>query len=76
VDGKIHLLKALPKAWPEGRITGIKTPGGHTVDIAWKQGRAVSVDLTLGYAGEAVICVNNREQRVTGKPGSRIAIDV
>jgi alpha-L-fucosidase 2 len=76
VDGKIHLLNALPKAWPDGRIRGIKTPGGHTVDMEWKQGRAVSAALTLGYAGEAVIRVNNREQRVTGKPGSRIVLDV
>jgi alpha-L-fucosidase 2 len=76
VDGKIHLLKALPKAWSEGRIKGIKTPGGHTLDLAWKQGRAVSAEITLGYAGEAVIRVNNREQRVTGKPGGRIAVEV
>jgi alpha-L-fucosidase 2 len=76
VDGKIHLLKALPRAWSEGRIWGIKTPGGHTVDLAWKQGRAVSADLTIGYSGGAVVCVNNREQRVTGKPGERIAVDV
>jgi alpha-L-fucosidase 2 len=76
VDGKIHILKALPKAWPGGRIGGIKTPGGHTVDIVWEQGRAVSVDLTLGYSGEAVVCVNNREQRVSGNPGSRTGIEV
>ncbi|MDR0731489.1 MAG: alpha-L-fucosidase, partial [Treponema sp.] len=76
VDGKIHILPALPEAWPAGQIRGIKTPGGHTVDIVWNQGKAVSVDLTFGYAGEAVICVNNREQQVRGNPGSRIGIKV
>jgi alpha-L-fucosidase 2 len=82
VDGKIHILTALPKAWPAGTIRGIKTPGGHTVDLVWKQGKAVSVDLTLGYSGEAVVCVNGvndvdgGEQRVTGKDGDNIHIRV
>jgi alpha-L-fucosidase 2 len=75
VDGKIHLLKALPKAWPDGSIRGVKTPGGHTVDVVWKQGKAVSVGLTLGYSGEAVVCVNDRDQRVRGNPGDRTGIE-
>jgi alpha-L-fucosidase 2 len=74
VDGKIHILPALPKAWPGGAIKGIKTPGGHTVDLVWKQGRAVSVDLTLGYAGEALVRVNGGERRAAGRAGDRISI--
>jgi alpha-L-fucosidase 2 len=76
VDGKIHLLKALPKAWPGGRLAGIKTPGGHTLDIAWNGGKAVSANITLGFSGEAVVCVNNKEQRITGKSGEKITITV
>jgi alpha-L-fucosidase 2 len=37
--GEIHLLAALPKAWPEGSVRGIRARGGVEVDLDWSQGR-------------------------------------
>ncbi|MHC4353932.1 MAG: glycosyl hydrolase family 95 catalytic domain-containing protein, partial [Planctomycetota bacterium] len=37
--GQIHLLPALPKAWPEGKVTGLRARGNCEVDIHWKDGR-------------------------------------
>jgi len=49
-DGEVHLLPALPKAWPSGRVTGLCARGGFQVDIRWADGKltAAAVRSRLG----------------------------
>lgn len=37
-SGEIELLPALPRAWPKGLITGLRTRGGFEIDMSWENG--------------------------------------
>ena len=43
--GEIHLLPALPKAWPTGKVTGLRARGNIEVDIQWQDGKLVKATL-------------------------------
>ncbi|MDR1336345.1 MAG: glycoside hydrolase family 95 protein [Tannerella sp.] len=49
--GFIHLLPALPSAWPSGKITGLKARGGFTVDIEWENGQLTKARITSALGG-------------------------
>jgi alpha-L-fucosidase 2 len=49
---EIELLPALPSAWPEGKVTGLRARGGITVGIDWKQGKLATVHLLPAHDGK------------------------
>lgn len=60
-DGYIHLLPALPSAWKDGSVNGLKARGNYTVDIVWKEGKVVDYKVN-GEAGSKVKVLVNGEQ--------------
>jgi alpha-L-fucosidase 2 len=72
--GEIHLLAALPTAWPDGSVRGLRARGGYSVDIAWQDGRLEQATL-VSERGEPVrVRYGDRVQEYSTRPGERIVI--
>jgi len=51
--GYIDLLPALPSAWPEGSVTGLRAQGGFVVDVSWRDGVLAEARLHATREGRA-----------------------
>jgi hypothetical protein len=62
----IDVLPALPKAWPTGKVTGLRARDSFVIDLEWSEGTLVRVTLRsqlgrpfqLRYAGQALNIVS------------------
>jgi alpha-L-fucosidase 2 len=61
----IDLLPALPKAWPNGSVTGLRARDGFEVDLHWSEGALIRVTIhsTLGCPAQ----VRYADQEITLK---------
>jgi len=63
-DGFIFLLPALPAAWPDGSVSGLKARDGFEIDIEWKDGRLTRAVVHSQNGG---ICRLHTASRLKGK---------
>lgn len=57
---ELHLLPALPTAWANGKISGLKARGAFTVDMEWDAGKLKSALIRSGNGGNCIIRTSNK----------------
>jgi alpha-L-fucosidase 2 len=54
-DGAIQILPALPDAWANGSVSGLRARGGFTVDMEWKDGKLLKTRISSNQGGNCRI---------------------
>ena len=70
----IHLLPALPSAFPAGSVTGLRARGGVLVSLAWKGGKLTSATLTASDSKPIKVRYAGREAEIKVVAGRTYAV--
>jgi alpha-L-fucosidase 2 len=67
----IELLPALPKAWPDGEVSGLRARGGFEVSMRWQKGKVVEATVKNCGAQPSSVCVkyNGMQKTIQLKKG-------
>ncbi len=71
----LHLLPALPAAWPTGRVTGLRARGGFEVDLAWQEGRLTAATLRAARGGTCRLRYGAAARAVTVEAGQPVTLN-
>ncbi len=73
-NGVIHLLPALPQAWPSGRVNGLRARGGYTIDIEWRrQGSLAEAAIHAALAGNCRVAGLEDRYNVLDEAGNTVS---
>ena len=73
-NNEINLLPALPKAWNEGSMHGLRARGACTVNIDWSNGELKKATIQSSKGGTYTIRYKELTKTVTLKPNQTITI--
>jgi alpha-L-fucosidase 2 len=73
--GEIELLPALPGAWPNGSIRGLRARGGFEVDIVWKNGALDQATITSRGGKDCRVRYREKTISLHIKTGASVRLD-
>jgi alpha-L-fucosidase 2 len=73
--GEIHLLPALPKAWPAGSVKGLRARGGFEVDMQWRDGKLTSATIRSIRENAPTVRYGERRTKLSLSAGQSASLD-
>jgi alpha-L-fucosidase 2 len=74
-DAAIELLPALPAAWSDGSVSGLRARGGFEVAMTWSQGRLTAATLQSTTGSYCRVRYAGHEIEVACQPGETMHLD-
>ncbi|HEU5395750.1 MAG TPA: glycoside hydrolase N-terminal domain-containing protein, partial [Verrucomicrobiae bacterium] len=74
-NADIELLPALPKAWPGGRVSGLRARGEFAVDMEWSQGKLVAAVIHSLGGTECKVKYGSLTRDLKMKSGESVHLD-
>jgi alpha-L-fucosidase 2 len=71
----LDLLPALPKAWPNGAVTGLCARGGFEVDLAWRNDALTQATIRSRRGEACRVRYGSRHLDLSTKPGGAYVLD-
>lgn len=72
----VELLPACPKQWPEGKIRGVSTRCGVTVDLEWKENKPVKAIFNAQRKADLKVKYKDREWSLELKQGQVYSLEI
>lgn len=73
-SNELHILPALPSAWPTGQIHGIRARGGYEVSLQWANSTLTQATITAHQDTQCTLRLGEKTHTFPAKAGHRYTV--